>query len=211
MNTETLSKVLSFIPIISTDPSRYSICAVRLQLSEKPGDFVKVIATDGHRMTVAEINDPELAPFLRRARAETGGETKSAVSIGSEDLENLKRAKLKGVTSAHYGDLLPNGSWTLELNSQVKVRLFHQDYPDFQAIADVALKNDGFTVAFNAGYLEEMLKALRNDKKQEMVKLVFTDNPLEPIRVEVDGNLGVLMPMNFGRKVQDKKRAKVSA
>ena len=78
-------------------------------------------------------------------------------------------------------------------------------FPDFEAVIP---KGDGYeslSVSFNAEYLMELLKAMREDSKKTQVVLSFKAvidyghinslDKMAPILVKVSGNNGVLMPM----------------
>lgn len=132
-------------------------------------------ATDGHRLVSNNIDETELEHNL--------GDI-AEIAFNDYHLPELKLLLKREAKSgdAHMIDVSPYA-----------VRCLKDEFPDVDTIKP---RGDAYqwSISFNAEYLEEMLKAMRDTKRQVSVTLKFKDDK-SPIIVECGGSsYGLLMP-----------------
>lgn len=160
----------------STDFTRYHLNGVRIKFKVPPGLWL-IDSTNGHVLCRNEVP---------AADVQTGID--GDIFIRSEHVAMLK-AKLKTVPK-YAGD-----DFMIDISSEaVKDDMF----PDVDQVIP-RLTGDEHVVSFNAEYLYEMLKAMREDKRTVNIRLRLPANPASPITVNIANGdstaLGVLMPI----------------
>lgn len=169
----------------SQDATRYTLGFARVR--RLVGGSVEVVATDGHRLVIVNLAQDAVTQGLKQGATVLVDVGKAAVSQYKLDIKSG----------------LPVFEFPVKFIAPEGVQ-----FPDVDAVTrePVAMPHDSaLSVSFNAEYLEEMLRALREDKKSTAVRLVFKEkrdadgnlsiDRTAPIRVSVGGNIGVLMPV----------------
>lgn len=151
------------------DASRITMQQVRIRRMES----VWVIeSTDGHRWVTNEVDGTEV---------ET--EIKGELCFDLVALDDLKLIQKRLNKYMLDGDMVDVGELLKPCVS----------YPDTESLRGNGNGYD-YQISFKAEYLETMLKAMRTNKRTEIVRLSIK-GPTDPIRVTCDGaSFGVLMP-----------------
>lgn len=191
MNIETYQAIVNAIPVLSSDPTRYMLQKVLIEKHAK--DQVSVTACDGHRITqVILINE-----FLANEISE---KNPKGFLIDLAEIKRMKTMKpkfieMKFVEKSQSGqDLIY--SLNNELNIRVELNGKGGEYPDYRQATPDYSKTQTTKISFNAEYLEEMLRAMRENKRETNVVIEF-DTPEKPYLVHVGDRTGVLMPVRI--------------
>lgn len=187
MNAGTLTAIIQAFNSASDDMTRYHICHVLL-FAEK--GRVQVVATDGHILSRVSVDDSDVAIALKSDRFLVSPEALPALKMLAKEFKH-------GIPMKFEDGALVVFSETTQVQIKTEKTL-GIEYPDYLAVWP-KVAEDAFSVDLNPELLMSLFKALKEDKRQVGVTLVFRDK-LSPILVEVGGNSGVLMPMRLGRK-----------
>jgi DNA polymerase III sliding clamp (beta) subunit (PCNA family) len=185
MRLETINTIINALNITSNDCTRMALAHVLIEKQNEARNTISVTACDGHRLTQVFIDD-ELFGHI----------PEDGLLILDDEIKKLKAAKIKRVDSFK----IENNSWIIngvvigfEKNKQ------YFEYFNYKQVIPNYKNDDCLELCFNAEYLEEMLKAMRDNKKENGVVLKFNKNKKgSPIVVSIRGSQsssGVLMQM----------------
>lgn len=185
MRLETINALINALNVTSNDCTRMALAHVLIEKQNASHNTISVTACDGHRLTQVFINDEVF-----------GHIPDNGLLILDYEIKKLKAAKIKRVDSFK----IENNSWVInEVVIGIEENKKYLEYPNYKQVIPNYDDSDCLELCFNAEYLEEMLKAMRDSKKQNGVILKFNKNKKDsPIIVSVRGSQssnGVLMPM----------------
>lgn len=184
MNIETIEKLINTANTASKDFTRYNLCTV---LVKPEGEWVKMVSTDGHKMSINRVRDERLSSIL----------PEKGILVRTDDIKTLKSMKYKtGVDAVLKHDTLHIGALS------IRVELDTSAYPDYEAVIPKLEGVETKKIAFNVEYLEELLTSLRNEKKTKGIVLEYNatqDNPPIIVKTYSDNAecFGVLMPLRI--------------
>lgn len=180
MNTEiskqTLKFIVQFLSEVTSnaEPNRVTLQKVRARIIK--GVWL-LEATDGHRMVSSNVDATEIVT--------DHGES---ICFPYAYLDFLK-SSLKAAKKQMDTQMINVSLYTLPCPKS--------DYPDTDSILPNKTGYD-YEIGFNAEYLYEMLKAMRDNNNQVGVTLKIK-GPRDPIIVTCNGSSnGLLMPMRVG-------------
>lgn len=183
MKVETLNKLIDATNVVSKDVTRYTLNNV---LIEKVNDeTIKIVATDGHMLSMVEANEPLIAQKLPR----------NGILIHPDKIKIIKAVKPKLIYSSELTDthLIING-----INLKIEK---NRDYPKYMDVVPDYSNNETIKLSLNVDYLERLLKAVREDKKENgVIMTIDAGNPKKAVLIEARGQkigTGVLMPMRI--------------
>lgn len=178
MNTEitkfVLDHVVRHLSLITknTESNRNTLHKARARLIN--GKWL-LESTDGHRIVTNTFDQDAIIT-----------EHGDSICFPFAYLDFLK-SSLKGVKDKSDTHMVSVSFYTLPCPKS--------DYPDTDHFINASTAGYNYTLSFNAEYLEEMLRAMREHKRTAMVTLSIK-SPTECVRVKCgDGTLGILMPM----------------
>ena len=184
MNIETIEKLINTANTASKDFTRYNLCTV---LVKPEGEWVKMVSTDGHKMSINRVRDERLSSIL----------PEKGILVRTDDIKTLKSMKYKtGVDAVLKHDTLHIGALSIRVELDTSV------YPDYEAVIPKLEGVEIKKIAFNVEYLEELLTSLRNEKKTKGIVLEYNatqDNPPIIVKTYSDNAecFGVLMPLRI--------------
>ncbi len=192
-NTLYLSKTeaKALLTHASTDIARIHMAAVMIE----SGSSTRMVATDGHRLAVAECP----------------GQLTHGGLLGREDLERA----VKVLGSKEVLAIVPNGGAHMTLGIAygeggpvtrgVQVKLLDSNYVPWQQVlpgADKAQKTGVGVLGINADYLGDLGQVAKAcGKRNGSVRLCLPQSDLDPVRWECAGNgatwEGCVMPVRL--------------
>lgn len=183
MNVETLNKLIDATNVVSKDVMKFTLNNV---LIEKVNDeTIRIVACDGHMLSMVETNEPEIAKKLPM----------NGILIHPEEIKIIKAVKPKLIYSAELTNthLIVNG-----INLKIEK---NNDYPKYMDVVPDYSNNKTIKLSLNVDYLERLLKAVRDDKKENGVIITIdAKNPKKAVLIEARGQkigTGVLMPIRI--------------
>lgn len=187
MERQTIESIVKAAGICSDDATRIHLQAVYVRRADH--NRVSIRATDGYAATDVTLRDEYLYNLL--------GDETFAFERGNVDVLKLilkTYKKQPGFDANRTGD----GQITIQaagISTVVKTaQLCTLKVPDFDRIVARSATAEGQTViAFNAQYLLDLAKAIKNGSPTPIVTLTIS-SAASPIHVECDGQRGILMP-----------------
>lgn len=199
-DTELIRRIIALAPIASKDETRFHLNTVIL---EKDRDMFYIYCTDGHRLVketyeknedsywFPKMNDKEKL-FFRH----------DMIPMLKQVLKSWGKHNLVEITAART-----DTGMTFTFNGQATLTLANEDsqgkYPNIDQL--IPKSDKGYvTIGFNAKYMLELNKALRESNKDEVVKISFklekdkhgNETTLSPMFVHTKNNpnKAILMP-----------------
>lgn len=148
---------------VSTDATRYHLNGVYFEQQEK--NIVRMVATDGHRLSFTDEEIFEQAPEFKRGLIipKKGlGELRKLLDLSSD---SIQLAFERGYFFAHYGD------------TYLFIRLIEGEYPDYRQVIPKSAEN---TAEINTQNFHSALRrvSLLAHEKSKGVKLSFSKDNL---------------------------------
>lgn len=175
MRIETLKSIIKMLEnTASKDETRYHLGCVEIA-----SGFIT--ATDGHIMGRCRLDDEEFKQF-----------PSSKYYIFRDEIGFLKTILKKN----KYGVILDAEITEKEIKIEgKKITVDEVRYPNVEQF--VPRYDDSTVIAFNPELLLKLAVSMGTEsKKPKSVKLYIKDS-LTPIKVQIDGNEGVLMPVRM--------------
>lgn len=187
MKIETLKAIVNMFNAASTDETRFVLNHVRMTSPEK--GKVLLQASDGYVLSEVILEDETLASDI--------GKMEYAVAPHSVPYLKLTLKACKHQSEINHVKQTDDDSIVVaDGNASAKISKARNgsiEFPDFERVK-VMPKEDAFTIGLNVEYLENLLKSMRSDSRQKVVKLTFGENNLSPVKVEVADQAGLIMP-----------------
>jgi hypothetical protein len=191
MKIETINALINSLKSTADDDRRYSLSHVLIESYQESTSTISITATNGHYLTQILLVDDLI-----------GHIPKHGMLISNDEIKKLKALKIKSVDSFK----IDGDTWIVNGCAINVIKNSDSDslYPKYQNIIPEYKDDDCMELTFNAEYLESMLAAMRDHKRQCGVTLKFLKSEinkpmLKPILVTVSGvdsgTFGVLMPM----------------
>lgn len=195
VNKELLKALIGVSGIASKDPTRINLSFVRVRRLD---DELQLAATDGHKLVYRTLK-ADCAEFPSEATELLIDADKTAITmfkalLKRSEAEYGKHSEVVNIDVSSY----------INTNSGIK-------FPDVEMVVPKDSEYQELSIGFNAEYLFEMLKAMREENRTVGVKLKFKAlkelngenfvitglDKHSPIMIEVGSDIGVLMPMRL--------------
>lgn len=185
MNKTTLDYIVNAFEVAGDDATRFSLTNVRIESDGK--ETLRIVACDGHSLSVKTVKD-ECAPKFDKPVYFS----RESLSLLKTLLKNWKAISRFEVTTDDKGISVKLGETPIRMTFETK-----DFYPDYQSVIP-KIVGKKVELGLNPELLISVLKALRNEKEQVAVKLVFDPTKkYSPIVVQVGDDSGVVMPMRI--------------
>jgi hypothetical protein len=182
VSKQALTYIVQYLTTVvkNVAPYRNTLLKVVAKQTDN-GEAWSLIATDGHRIVTNMVDASEIVHNF--------GVVECDIQFPASFVDHYK-LKLKEAKSQ-------DDDYTIDLGDMASRCLKDDEFP----VVEYYLRPNPayeYSVSFNAEYLEEMLRAMRADKRRTQVTLRFKDST-SPIRVTCGGSsFGVLMPVRDG-------------
>lgn len=184
--TELLRRVVSLMPLASTDETRYHLNGVRIRRGGSE-NTIELSVTDGHRLVVEtyKVIDSTLADAIKDKEFLIYKSDVAVFKLQLKEWGKIECIKLNAVIDGNRLNITINRHNMVSLSSI-------ENYPKIEPL--LKTKAPTMTIGFNAKLLAEMTKALKTGR-HDIVKLEIRDK-VSPIVVSCGGNdaRSVLMP-----------------
>jgi len=157
--------VESVAPFVSSDETRYNLAGVLLERSE--GSMLRMVATDGHRLAMADGQAEGLGEFLSSRK----------ILVPRKGIQEIRKLAETGSGSV---ELLATDKFlfTSKGDTELWVRLLDAEFPDYHRVIP---KEYPYSATIDCGAFAEVLRrvSVMSPDKVHSVKLSFSDNRLE--------------------------------
>lgn len=175
----------------STDETRFHLCGVHFDPSTGKGQ-----ATNGHALSQNQIAiDPDWSDDKVTDAALCASPAKPVI-IAAETCIAINKTKTKHNFGA-WIELLPNCIRLSVLGGSTQEWKYITDaqFPDISQVMPKADAKPESTICFNPILLAQLAKSMGFDPGQKQVVRLEIFDKASPIRVSVNGQTGLLMPM----------------
>lgn len=184
MKTETLNSIVKAFNAASTDATRYALNHVSLKAKD---GCVIVEATDGHMLSSVKVEDADLADQINNRHYLISPDQLSALKVVAKSFK-----RLSDIPTELVGNDLVIKAFDLSVVIKTEKDL-GVSYPKTEPLKPDFSNETTTIIGLNAELLLDLAKALTQHSRKPQIKLTIKDQ-FSPIKVEIDGSEGLLMP-----------------
>jgi DNA polymerase III sliding clamp (beta) subunit (PCNA family) len=187
---KTLEALIASFYAASSDATRFNLAGTLVTANEGK---VKLVATNGHIMSVVEIHDLDAARLIGKTRYFV---TREELPVLKLLLKEIKRIGVCPAGQDGESLILHFGAIRVTIKNE---KACNVTYPDFDLLfKGLPYPEETPTIGLNPEYLIALYKSMgtEGNQKKPQVKLTFKDK-LSPIVVKVGDHTGLLMPMRI--------------